>query len=111
MAKDKDNGIGHNVADQEGIIQNCATEMARIKSARKDLNKQAGDVRKRIDAIGIQPKVFEYSVRIAELEVAAQKEHKQQLELCFDALGVGQGVSAEEAAQDALDKMAGADQA
>jgi hypothetical protein len=104
-----DVGQGHNSGpDQAKLIQNCATEFARIKLKRGELNKQAGDIRKRLSDSGVQPKVFEYALRIAEMEIDAQVEHTEQLELCFDALKVGQGVSATQVAQDALDDMASA---
>lgn len=106
MTKKKD--VATIEADVDDLIRNCAIEANRIERERGELTKQMADIRSRLDEAGVQPRVFEYAVRIEKMEPEAQVEHTNQLELCFNALKIGQGASATESAKKAIDDLVAA---
>lgn len=79
----------HNVGDLEKMIRDCAVEAVRIKEARAGLNEEMGDIRKRLREAGVEPKAFDFAVRVREMEQEAKDNYIDQLRLAFSALGIG----------------------
>lgn len=80
---------GHNIADLKKLIRNCAQEVVGIKTERQGLNERMGDIRKRLKDSGVQPKAFDFAVRVLELEAEARAEYLDNLSINFEALGIG----------------------
>ena len=81
----------HNVKSRAVIMTECATEMRRIKTERKELNEQAGDIRKRLRDVDINVKAWEAALRISDMDdVEARDAYMDGLREAFEALGVGQ---------------------
>ena len=80
---------GHNVKELKKVIRECAQTMVRIKKERKELNEEAGDVRKRIKEHGIQPDSFDFAVKQLEREPEARKTYIDDINIAFEALGIG----------------------
>ena len=80
---------GHNVADLNQVIRECATKMAQIKTERADLNKRAGDIRERLRDAGVQIQAFDFACRVQAMEQEARNDYLDSLRVNFDALGVG----------------------
>ena len=81
----------HSLKSRTNIQQECATEMRRIKATRKELNEQAGDIRKRLRDVDINVKAWEAALRISDMEdVEARDAYMDGLRESFEALGVGQ---------------------
>lgn len=79
----------HNVGDINKLIRNCAQEMTRIKKERKDLNEQAADIRDKLRESGVQPKAFDFALRLYEQDAEVRNEYLDNLRLNFEALGIG----------------------
>ena len=90
-ANGKDDGPtkGHNVADVNKLIRDCASSFLDIKKQRKELNEEAADIRERLRESGVQTKAFDFAVRVMEMEAEAQAEYLDNLRVNFEALGIG----------------------
>ena len=93
-SKSKSNGgdgptKGHNVADLNKLIRNCAQEATQIKRERQELNERMGDIRKKLKESGIQTAAFDFALRLMEQEADARAEYLDQLSVNFEALGIG----------------------
>lgn len=80
----------HNVANRDAIMREVGAELRRIKVDRKDLNEDAGEARKRLRDIAVEPKAFELALRIADLEDAeARNNYMTAFQESWDALAPG----------------------
>ena len=90
MAENEDGPTkGHNVANIKKLIQNSAREVVDIKKQRTELNEQMADIRKNLRESGVQPKAFDFAVRLMEQEAEARAEYLDNLRINFEALGIG----------------------
>ena len=96
MAKRKANGAaqdgptkGHNVKELHKVIRECAHAMVDIKRRRQELNEEAGDIRKRLKDHGIQTDSFDFAVRQMEREPEARNTYLNDIQVAFEALGIG----------------------
>lgn len=89
MGSAESGNSGHNVADLNKLITECAEQMLDIKAQRKELNEQAADVRERLRDAGVQTKPFEFALKLKEMEREGRNEYLDNLRLSFDALGIG----------------------
>lgn len=80
---------GHNVGDTQKLIRNCAQEMTRIKNERRALNEEASDIRQRLREAEVQPKAFEFALRLYDQDQEVRDEYLDQLRVNFEALGIG----------------------
>lgn len=81
----------HNSKSIKEIRNECAKEMRRINSARKDLNEDAAGVRERLNDNGINVKAFMAALRVSDMEdVTARNNYLDELADSLKDLGMGE---------------------
>lgn len=83
-------GRDHNIADIMKLIKDCAASMVDIKARRKELNEEASDIRERLRDSGVQPKAFDFALKLFEMEAEARAEYIDSLRLNMEAMDVGE---------------------
>lgn len=72
------------------VIQDAAKQMLNIRARRRELNAEAGEIRKTLKDAGVQTRAFDFSVRLMEMEQEGRDEYIDNLRQNFAALGIGE---------------------
>lgn len=84
----------HNAGMRKDIMRDCAQSMRRIIAQRKELNEEAGDIRKRLRDCDINVKAWEAALRLSDMDDdEARNSYLDGLREAFEAIGTGQMVS------------------
>lgn len=73
---------------QDDIIKECAAEFKRIDAARKELNDEAKEVRKRLKNIGIDHNAFRGVEKLRDMEQEARNKYMEDLTQVYSVLGI-----------------------
>lgn len=87
--EESNGNAGHNVADIKALIRECSAEFLDIAEARKELNEQAGEMRKRLRDAGVDTNAFEYGVKVAQMDPDAKGNYLDWVRVTFETLDVG----------------------
>ena len=80
----------HNVKSRNLILAEIGTEFRRIHSERAVLNEDAGEPRKRLSDLDVNPQAFLHALRLADLDDGAARDAwMDAFHEAWGALGVG----------------------
>lgn len=80
----------HNVKATTKAFQDYATEALQVRVERRKLSDRMKVARKSAKEAGVDTEVADLTVRVRERKIEAQAHFKDQLELGFEALAIGE---------------------
>jgi len=82
---------GGNINEMMKTIKDAHAKLTDLEGEREMINAEVNAERKRVKAAGIPLKVLDHARKIADMDDDDRGEYDNLMDICRDALGIGQG--------------------